>query len=405
MVEMSNPSEFDFSKWDFPEERIWLHIPESEMIIKICTFVPVLIFGLIGNFTIIRLIVMNRALRTPTNLIIANMAMADFLTLLICPTMFMINDFYQNYLLGSVGCKMEGFLEGAFLITAVLNLSVVSYDRLTAIVLPSETRLTMRGAKIVICLTWLSGILIALPLAIYRSYKVRYWKNFTEMYCKENTTILPKYWYVLITVMVWLPLAIMLICYTAIFYKLDRYEKRVKNREHPLTVSYKRTVARTLFIITIVFVALRLPFTILVIIRDKIIANTNNTINGSFRMFWYTSQYLMFLNAAVNPIIYGYTNDNFRRAYDQLPECLCCGGVKTNPTIRNQEEVCGKTLSNCFERYISCFCPRSKQILIFKIDSQQNRNMEFEKYSNFEEKTMQMPVKRCENSVSIGEHM
>lgn len=50
--------------------------------------------------------------------------------------------------------------------------------------------------------------------------KVRYWKNFTEMYCKENTTILPKYWYVLITVMVWLPLAIMLICYSAIFYKV-----------------------------------------------------------------------------------------------------------------------------------------------------------------------------------------
>lgn len=164
--------QFDFSKWDFPEDRIWLHIPETEMIIKICTFVPVLIFGLVGNYIIIRLIVMNRALRTPTNLIIANMAMADLLTLLICPTMFLINDFYQNYLLGSVGCKMEGFLEGAFLITAVLNLSAVSYDRLTAIVLPSETRLTMKGAKVVICLTWLAGFLIALPLAIYRSYRV-----------------------------------------------------------------------------------------------------------------------------------------------------------------------------------------------------------------------------------------
>lgn len=143
------------------------------MIIKICTFVPVLIFGLLGNYTIIRLIILNRPLRTPTNLIIANMAMADFLTLLICPTMFLMNDFYQNYVLGMEGCKLEGFLEGVFLITAVLNLSVVSYDRLTAIVLPSETRLTMRGAKIVILITWLAGILIALPLAIYRSYKVR----------------------------------------------------------------------------------------------------------------------------------------------------------------------------------------------------------------------------------------
>lgn len=142
------------------------------MILKICSFIPLILFGLFGNYIIVRLIVLNRSLRTPTNLIIANMAVADFLNLLICPAMFMINDFYQNYELGSVGCKMEGFLEASFLITAVLNLSAVSYDRLTAIVLPSETRLTMKATKIIIVFTWLAGFLIAMPLAIYRTYKV-----------------------------------------------------------------------------------------------------------------------------------------------------------------------------------------------------------------------------------------
>jgi len=135
--------------------------------------------------------------------------------------MFMLNDFYQNYQLGYVGCKMEGFLVVVFLITAVLNLSVVSYDRLTAIVLPMETRLTVRGVQIVVVCTWILGILFASPLALYRAYRVRIWKNFTERYCKENTSILPKYWYVLITILVWLPLGIMLICYIAIFYKVS----------------------------------------------------------------------------------------------------------------------------------------------------------------------------------------
>lgn len=188
---------------------------------KICTFVPLIAFGLYGNFILIYLIVRTRSLRSPTNMIIANMALADFFTLLICPTMFMINDFYQNYQLGCVGCKLEGFLVVVFLITAVLNLSAVSYDRLTAIVLPQESRLTLRGAQIVIGCTWLAGVILALPLAIYRVYKVRIWRNFTESYCKENTNVLPKYWYVLITVLVWLPLGIMLICYTAIFIKVS----------------------------------------------------------------------------------------------------------------------------------------------------------------------------------------
>ncbi|BFG05196.1 neuropeptide FF receptor 2 [Drosophila madeirensis] len=36
------------------------------------------------------------------------------------------------------------------------------------------------------------------------------------------------------------------------------------------------------------------------------------------QLFWYLSQYLMFLNAAVNPLIYGFNNENFRRAYSQI---------------------------------------------------------------------------------------
>ncbi|KAL7735778.1 hypothetical protein ACLKA6_017785 [Drosophila palustris] len=309
--------QFDFSQWDFPAERIWLHKSIVNISWKICTFVPLIGFGLYGNFILIYLIVRTRSLRSPTNLIIANMALADLFTLLICPTMFMINDFYQNYQLGCVGCKLEGFLVVVFLIAAVLNLSAVSYDRLTAIVLPQESRLTLRGARIVIGCTWLAGVILALPLAIYRVYRVRIWRNFTESYCKENPNVLPKYWFVLITVLVWLPLGIMLICYTAIFIKLDRYEKRVLSREHPLSVSYKRSVAKTLFIVVIVFVVLRLPFTILVVLRAKYYT-TETTIDSGMKLFWYISQYLMFVNAAVNPIIYGYNNENFRRAYNQI---------------------------------------------------------------------------------------
>lgn len=42
-------------------------------------------------------------------------------------------------------------------------------------------------------------------------------------------------------------------------------------------------------------------------------------IEGYFYILWYASHYLLYLNAAVNPIIYGLTNDNFRRAYHQTP--------------------------------------------------------------------------------------
>lgn len=172
----------DYSQYDFPNE-IWFSLPEWEIAVKIAAFVPILVVGLLGNALMVTIIVRNRALQTPTNLLLANMSAADFLTLAICPVLFMFNNFYQEFQLGKFGCLAEGFLEGAFLVTAVFNLCAVSYDRLTAIVLPTETRLTVRGAKIVMVLTWVTGGVFATPLAIFRFYKVwiyihySLWKN------------------------------------------------------------------------------------------------------------------------------------------------------------------------------------------------------------------------------------
>lgn len=61
-----------------------------------------------------------------------------------------------------------------FLLTAVFNMCVVSYDRLTAIVLPMEQRITMRSAKMTMFLTWIVGLTISIPFAIYRNYKVSF---------------------------------------------------------------------------------------------------------------------------------------------------------------------------------------------------------------------------------------
>lgn len=85
-------------------------------------------------------------------------------------------------------------------------------------------------------------------------------------------------------------------------------------------------VAKTLFVVVLTFVVLRVPFTALIIMRTAMLSSQSviNQVNGSFAILWYASHYLIFLNAAVNPLIYGLTNDNFRRAYHQTPIFLCC---------------------------------------------------------------------------------
>ncbi|XP_026471151.1 substance-K receptor-like [Ctenocephalides felis] len=313
-----------YGQHDFPNE-LWIVSPSWEIAAKTLAFLPVIVGGILGNFALLHAMFRFKPLRTPTNMMIANMAFADLLTLLVSPVMLLMHDFFQNYMLGAFGCKFEGFIDATLLISGVLNLCAVSYDRLTAIVLPQETRLTKRGVRYVMAATWLIGFLVATPLAVFRIYKERQWKNVLETYCKEDRTFLPIYWHVIIAALVWLPLGVMLICYVAIFLKLDRYESMVLRREHPITVRHKTRVAKMLFIVVIVFVICHFPFTALVFYRSQKLKSDSqmNQVDASFQILWFSSHYLVFLNAALNPIIYGLTNENFRKAFRQSALCKC----------------------------------------------------------------------------------
>lgn len=277
---------------------------------------PIVVFGIIGNCLLLHVIYANRSLRSPTNFLIFNMAVSDLITLVLCPGLFVFKEIFQTYKLGEIGCKAEGSLEAALLITSVITLCFISYDRLTAIAFPMTTRLNYKTVKKAIAVTWIGGFVIASPLAIFRDLEERQWRNFLESFCFENLDVLPIYWHCLVIALVWMPMTVLIFCYSMIFWKLDRYEKLRKKRDNPMQTSYKRKFAVTLFIVVVSFGVLRLPFTTVVFIHYNMSQKSEmNQITGSFKVLWYVSRYLLFLDSALTPVIYGITNENFRRAF------------------------------------------------------------------------------------------
>jgi hypothetical protein len=280
----------------------------------------------------------NRTLRSPTNYLIFNMAVADLFALFLCPGLFLFQEIFQSYKLGEVGCKAEAMIEVSLLITSVITLCFISYDRLTAIAFPMETRLNFKSTKYVIVASWIGGFVLSSPLAIFRNYEERRWKNFIEGFCAENMKVLPLYWHILVIALMWAPMAVLIFCYSMIFWKLDQYEKLRKKRDNPLQISYKRKFAVTLFIVVVSFVLLRLPFTTLVFIRSNMLQNSNiDQVTGSFQVLWYVSHYLIFVDCALTPVIYGVTNENYRRAFRQTKFykicCFCRGSRQVSTTI------------------------------------------------------------------------
>ncbi|CAH1274885.1 unnamed protein product [Diabrotica balteata] len=329
---------------------IWTCKNCTEVVLKTSAVLPVVAFGIFGNIMVIYILWKNLNLRTATNLLIGNMAVADLLSLLIHPWVMLTLDLFQNYQLGVIGCKGEGPVECSLLIASVVSMSAVTYDRLTAIVLPRETRITKKGAKTLIALMWIFGLLLSLPMVFNRTYKERKWLNFLEKYCTENLMVSNMYWYVIVAILVWLPMTIQLICYISIFIKLDKYEKitvKSLNKQH---MNYKKKAAITMFIVTIVFMICRLPFTAYIMYRHQLIKEQKVTasssdikfqLNQSYYILWCVSKYLIFVNSAINPLIYGVTNEKFFREFKstKIAQIICGPCMRTTKSTKRNKSI------------------------------------------------------------------
>lgn len=64
--------DFNYSEYDY-QKVVWEIAPTSEILIKSLTFLPLVLVGGVANGILLQLILTNRALRTPTNYLIANM--------------------------------------------------------------------------------------------------------------------------------------------------------------------------------------------------------------------------------------------------------------------------------------------------------------------------------------------
>jgi hypothetical protein len=105
--------QINYSKYCFPNE-MWIRKADWEIGMKVTASIIMVILGVVGNALLLTVVLRARSMRTPANLLIANMAVADLATLVILPWVFICMDCFQNYILGEVGCKAQGFLECEF---------------------------------------------------------------------------------------------------------------------------------------------------------------------------------------------------------------------------------------------------------------------------------------------------
>uniref|UniRef100_A0A3Q3LM06 Neuropeptide Y receptor type 2 n=1 Tax=Mastacembelus armatus TaxID=205130 RepID=A0A3Q3LM06_9TELE len=313
-------------------------------VILILAYSTIILFGVIGNSLVIYVVYKFKNLRTVTNFFIVNLAVADLLMNMLCLPFTLAYTLYGEWKFGQVLCFTLPCAQGTAVHVSTITLNIIALDRHRSIVYHMETKLSKDTCAVVIVMSWAVSALLASPLAIFREYGTfDISPNKSIQVCAEkwpgsskNGTV---YSISMLLVQYGLPLAINSVAYIRIWNKLknhmahggrnDRHQRRKKTTKMLLTV-------------VVVFAVSWLPFH-----AFQLAVDINSTVlhMKDFKLLFTVFHIVAMCSTFVNPILYGWMNNNYRSAFLSVVKCyrpvtLRPRSTKGRDTQKEEDRVC-----------------------------------------------------------------
>lgn len=151
---------------------------------RIVGYTVLFICGVFGNSMVILAVRIPR-MRTVTNVLIANLGLADLMVVLFnIPSVVTYAHLWQ-WPFGEALCKVLQFLQGLTLNASVGTLIAIAMDRYWHIVLYRRRKISLRQAYRIILVIWVCSILIPFPLLIYCKVLLLVINNQEYILCEE----------------------------------------------------------------------------------------------------------------------------------------------------------------------------------------------------------------------------
>ncbi|XP_034156194.1 prokineticin receptor 1a [Pangasianodon hypophthalmus] len=221
----------------------------STIIIAIVLVCIMLVCG-IGNCLFIITLVRYKKLRNITNLLIANLAVSDFLVAVVCCP-FLVDYYVIKQLSWDHGiflCISINYLRTVSLYVSTNALLAIAVDRYMAIVHPLKPRMKYQTAYWLILGVWIFPILISVPSAYFATeheYPESAVAHGSKIFCAQiwsaDQQLLYRSYFVFILVVEFVgPVAVMALCYARISRELwfknvpgfptEQLERRLRRR-------------------------------------------------------------------------------------------------------------------------------------------------------------------------------
>nr|BAQ54889.1 opsin, long-wavelength sensitive type [Epiophlebia superstes] len=304
-----------------------------------------------GNGVVIYVFSCTRSLRSPSNLLVVNLAFSDFFMMIaMCPLM-LVNCYYQTWVFGPLMCQLYAYAGSLFGCASIWTMVTIALDRYNVIVKGlSGKPLTIKRALLWIAIVWVhAAIWTTLPMVGWNRYVPE--GNMTAC----GTDYLTKDWfhrsYILIYSFFcyWLPLFVIIYSYTFIVQAVYAHEKGMREQAKKMNVTSLRSpeaqntsaeckLAKiALMTISLWFMAWT-PYLIINFagIFETMTISPLVTIWGSV---------FAKANAVYNPIVYGISHPKYRVALNEKLPFLVCGGDGKSPSDAQSTTSVGSAAS------------------------------------------------------------
>ncbi|XP_045848358.1 neuropeptide FF receptor 2 [Meles meles] len=334
----------------------YLHQPQVAAIFIISYFL-IFVLCMVGNTVVCFTVMRKKHMHTVTNLFILNLAISDLLVGIFCMPITLLDNIIAGWPFGSTMCKISGFIQGISVAASVFTLVAIAVDRFQCVVYPFKPKLTIKTAFVIIVVIWVLAIVIMSPSAIMlhveeeKYYQVRLNsqnKTSPVYWCREdwpNQEMRKIYTTVLFANIYLVPLSLIVIMYGRIGLSLFKmtvpHTGKQKQEQWHMVSKKKQKVIKMLLIVALLFILSWLPLWTLMMLSDyaDLSPNEMRVIN----IYIYPlAHWLAFCNSSVNPIIYGFFNENFHRAFRDafhLPLCQKRAKPKETDTLRAKDNV------------------------------------------------------------------
>ncbi|XP_020916479.1 type-1 angiotensin II receptor B [Exaiptasia diaphana] len=284
----------------------------------------IIIIGIIGNSFVVIIVAMINSMKTTTNLLLVNVAIADIIMLMLTAIHMILSrtiPFDNSFL-----CKVidANTLSNIALMATSLTLTVLSVERYHALVKPMKIsrRLTLENVLFVIVGVWIVSAVMNLPIFIYIDFDPN------QRRCSpgnNNGSLLVSVGGIVLTMTI-IPFIVIAFCYTKIVAELYFSKTICKPHGNPGLIQEdllaKKKLVKLLITITVVFFIAFVPYGVLQI---SIFGLTGaRKYNQDMVNLARVMIYLLPVHSSINPFLYSLQSNNYRQGFKILIKKLIC---------------------------------------------------------------------------------